>query len=165
MDSSKPVSHIRSGLLIAAALILFQVALNFSGQFANQTLQTLSYLPLVAGIVYFTGAFANQEQRKFSTLFGFGFKTLSIVIIFVVIYTAIFYSAFPQYKDKMLEAYRRMLEAGSAGINDESTDKNINELDKHFVQLQVTKVLFTHLMIGTGAALVSALLFNKRPKS
>ncbi|RYY97994.1 MAG: DUF4199 domain-containing protein [Chitinophagaceae bacterium] len=168
MPTSRPISQVVAGLLIAAAMILVHVLIHVTGQYLNTPLVYAGYLPLPLGILYFVYRYAQAQggTASFGNLFAYGFKITAVVIVIMVIYSALFYTVLPQYKDRIMEASLQAQEfGGKQGIDDEAGNEKIANRDDHFIQWTVSFTLFRLLFIGVLASLLAAAISPKPAKS
>src|SRR4051794_24748778 len=109
MEKSKPISHFVAGIILALISIVYSTALQLMGIGQNKALGWLSYIILIAGLIIFitTYAKAKDHQLTFGGLFSYGFKITAITTLIVILCMVIFFVAFPEFKEKILEAARK----------------------------------------------------------
>ena len=85
-EENKPLSHITAGLLIAAALIVYSLILNFAGLGNDPTFGYITYAILIIGIIVVIGmhAKAHDNRMTYGNLFAFGFKTSAVITIIFI---------------------------------------------------------------------------------
>lgn len=99
----KPVSHFIVGLIIGLVLIVFFLALYFTGKSFEKSI--ISYLPsllFIGAIIYAVTEYAkaHNHQVSFSGCFTYGFKASAIVALIMALFLFIFLYAFPDYKTR-----------------------------------------------------------------
>jgi hypothetical protein len=106
MEESKPISHFRAGLLIAAFMVVFSLIMNLVGQGECQFSWMAWKLVFIGALIYFINKYgkANNNTSTFGELFSYGFKITSIVTLIMIIFMVIFFASFPEHKATMLEA-------------------------------------------------------------
>lgn len=165
MEQKKPISHIVAGLIIAGIMIVYSLVLNFIGQGQNQALGWVAYLIFIIALIVFINQYgkANDYRPTFGNLFSYGFKTTSIVTLVVVIFIVIFFLAFPEYKDKVIEASREAME--DQGRDEDQIDQAISIMNRSFILFAAGGALFMYLLLGAIGSLIGAGITKKRPQN
>ena len=159
MEERKPISHLQAGLLIAAILIVYSIALNFLGQAANQSLGSISYLIMIIGIIIFVRMHgsAMNNSLSFGELFAYGFKTTSVLTIIFIGFLIIFNVIFPELKEQAFEmARQKMEEAGN--LSDDKIDQAL-EIGKKFFWIGIvgSTLIFFVILGDIGSAIGAAI--------
>ena len=100
MQENKPLTHVTAGLLIAAALIVYSIILNFAGLSTDPTFGYITYAILIIGLIVTIGMYAKAHDHRltFGNLFAFGFKTTAVFTIIFIGFIIIFNLLFPDMK-------------------------------------------------------------------
>lgn len=166
MEQQKPISHIAAGLMIAGVMVVYSLILNFLGQSQNQSLGWIAYLLLIVALVFFIRQYGKNYgySKSFGELFGYGFKITSIVTLIVILFLVIFFSAMPEYKEKIIEASRTAMEE-QGKMSDDQIDSALEMFDRNFFLLTAGGALFMYLVIGLIGSLIGAAVTKKRPNN
>ncbi len=162
----KPVTHFTAGIIIAAIMIVYSLILNFTGLMANQALGFVSYVILLAGIIYFVLQHANARDNTatFGNLFSFGFKTTAIATLILIAFQIIFFLIFPEYKEKIADIAREnMQKQGKA--TEEQIEQGMEMMKRFFWVGLIGGTLFFMLIIGLVASLIGAGIAKKSPNA
>ncbi len=164
MENKKPVNALLAGVIISAVLIVFSILLNLLGQDQNRGLQMLTYLILIAGLIFFITQYgkANDYQKTFGQLFGYGFKATAIITLIFIVFTVIFVSLSPELKEKTLEAARIEMEKDSR-LDDTQVDDSVKMMEKFFMVGIIGSILLFFLIVGCIGSLIGAAVTKKRP--
>lgn len=162
----KPVSHFVAGIIIAAIMIVYSLILNFTGMMANQALGFVSYILLVGGLIYFILQYAKSVDHTatFGKLFSFGFKATAITTLILIIYMYLFFTIFPEYKDKMIDIARENA-AKNPQANQEQIEQGMEFFAKNFYLFTIGFTLFFMLIIGAVGSLIGAGIAKKNPQA
>ncbi len=161
-EQSKPVSHIRAGLMISAAIILLSVVMSlFSGN-GDPNGGWISYLIIIIGVSFFVQQYgkARQFQPGFGELFSYGFKTTTIIALCFVVYLLVLSQVAPQLKEAAMEATRQQLET-SKNLSESDVDQALKLADRFFWILLIGTSLFFFVFIGAIGALLGAAITKK----
>lgn len=166
MEEQKPISHFVAGLIIAAMLVIYSILLNFLDLSQNRALGWVSYLILIGGLALFVNLYgkAKDHQVTFGNLFSYGFKATAIITLIMVIFIVIFFMAFPEFKDKIIEAAREGMEK-QGKMSDEQIDQGMQMFEKNFMLFSAGGVLFMYLLFGAIGSLIGAAVTKKQPRS
>jgi len=166
IEEKKPVSHFSAGLIIAAVMVIYSLAMSFAGQGQNQALGWIAYVIFIIALIYFVNQYgkANNNSLSFGNLFNYGFKTTSIVTLIVIIFLVLFFSFFPEYRDKMLETSRAAMEKQD-GISEEQKDQTLDMMSKNFILVAGAGALFMYLFLGAVGSLIGAAITKKIPQN
>ncbi len=162
----KPVTHFTAGIIIAAIMIVYSLILNFADLMGNQALGFVSYLILLAGIIYFVLQYAKSTDHTatFGKLFSFGFKSTAIATLTLLAFQIIFFLVFPEYKEKIMEVAREnMVKQGKA--NEEQIEQGMEMMKRFFWIMVVGGTLFFMLLIGLISSLIGAGIAKKSPNA
>lgn len=166
MEQQKPINHIVAGLIIAGVMVIFLLVSNMFGQAQNQALGWLTYLVMIAALIFFIRKWgqAHDYRLSFGALFSYGFKITSILTLIVIIFLVILFSAFPEMKDTLLEASRTAMEQQGT-VSDEMIDQAMEQMDKYFVPITAGSALLTYLVLGLIGSLIGAAVTKKVPQN
>ena len=166
MEAKKPISHFVAGLLIAALLVIYSLVLYFMDMWQNQAMGWLAYLIFIVALVVLINQYgkANDYRLGFGSLFGYGFKITAIVTLIVIVFMVIFFSAFPEYKEKMIETSREAME-NQGNANDEQIDQAMGMMSRNFILFAAGGALFAYLIIGCIGSLIGAAVTKKKPQT
>jgi hypothetical protein len=164
MQENKPTSHIIAGLIISGIIVIYSILLNFSGAAQNQTMGFLAYVILIGGLIFFVHQYgkANDYRLSFGQLFGYGFKASTIITLVMLTFIIIFFAAFPEFKEKILETAREGMEKQNK-LTDEQIDKSMELVSKNFVIITGGGALFMYVFLGAIGSLLGAAITKKRP--
>lgn len=166
MEAARKNAHIRPALFIALVMVAIHCWIHVNGQALNRTLLFAATLPMVVGILYnvYQHAQANPTN-SFGVNFAYGFRISAVITVIMVLFVVIFFKAFPQYKDLLLDSLLRSADRRGSGLNDEATAGAVAEWDAHFLQRIVTIYIFLHLISGALASLLAAAIATRKTKS
>lgn len=166
MEQKKPISHFVAGLLIAAIMVVYSMILNFMDLWQNQAMGWVAYLIFIIALIVFINQYgkANDYRLGFGSLFGYGFKITAIVTLIVIIFMLIFFTAFPEYKEKMIETSRQAME-NQGNANDEQIDQAMGMMSRNFLLFAAGGALFGYLIMGCIGSLLGAAITRKKPQT
>jgi amino acid transporter len=164
MEQTKPISHFVAGIIIAAIMVIFSLVMNFTGQEQNKALGWFAYAIFIVALVIFIKLYGKSKNYTptFGNLFSYGFKITSIVTLIVILFLVVFFIAFPEYKDKMLDASRQAIEERDQ-ISDEQIDQTLSMMSKNFILFAAGGALFMYLILGAIGSLIGAAITKKQP--
>jgi Protein of unknown function (DUF4199) len=159
----KPLSHIIKGLIIVAAIISFNLSIEKSGLPFKGLVAYLPSLLLIAGVAVSCIVFGKQKKTtQFAELFAHGFKTASVIICLMAVYTYVsvkFISA-PLDAATIENAKKELIEKGNI-MPLEAEQKVKEALNNRWVFL-VAQSIFASLVGGAVGAGLGALISSKR---
>ena len=166
MEEKKPVSHIVAGLTIAAILVVYSILLNYMDLSQNQSMGWLSYIILVGGLILFINLYgkAKNNQVTFGNLFSYGFKATAIITLIMIAFIIIFFMAFPEFKDKIVDAAREGMEK-QGKMTDDQIDQGLEMFEKNFILFSAGGALFMYLILGAIGSLIGAAITKKQPRN
>lgn len=166
MEEQKPISHFVAGLIIAAMLVIYSILLNFLDLSQNRALGWVSYLILIGGLALFVNLYGKSKDHQvtFGNLFSYGFKATAIITLIMVVFIVIFFMAFPEFKDKIIEAAREGMEK-QGKMSDEQIDQSMQMFEQNFMLFSAGGVLFMYLLFGAIGSLIGAAVTKKQPRS
>jgi hypothetical protein len=164
MEDRKPMTHITGGLIIAALLIIYSVALNFLGLSTNQSFGYITYAILIIGLLVVIDMYAKSKENHvtFGELFTFGFKTTAVFTTIFIIFIVIFNLLFPELKEKGFEMARQQLEE-QGKLSDEQIDQALAMGSKFFWVGVVGGTLLFFVILGAIGSLIGAAVTKKKP--
>ena len=166
MEEKKPISHIVAGLIIAAILIVYSILIQFMGLSQNQAVGWVSYIVLLGGLILFVNLYgkARNHQVTFGNLFSYGFKATAIITLIMVLFIVIFFVAFPEFKEKIVEAAREGME-NQGKMTDDQIDQGMEMFENNFILFSAGGALFMYLVLGAIGSLIGAAITKKQPRS
>ena len=166
MEATRKNAHLRPALFIALVMVAIHAWIHVKGQALNPVLLLAATLPMIVGIVFnvYQYAAANRDN-SFGNNFAYGFRISAVITVIMVLFVVIFFKAFPQYKDLLLEALLKSVNRKTSGMDDEAINKAVQDWDAHFLQRIVTIYIFLHLIAGTVASLLAAAIATRKSKS
>jgi hypothetical protein len=159
----KPISHIFSGLLVAAVVSVYTLILSFSGGSGNKSLGFVSLLLMVAGVAYFVWRHggAVEELLSFGGLFSYGFKATAVMTLVLIGYNVLFYTLFPEYRDVLFDISREQM-LQQPGITEEQVEMGISKMREFFWPIIIGGALFNTMMAGAVGSLIGAGITAKK---
>jgi hypothetical protein len=166
MEEKKPISHIVAGLIIAAILVVYSIVINYMDLSQNQSLGWISYCILLGGLILFVNMYgkAKNNQVTFGNLFSYGFKATAIITLIMVVFIVIFFMAFPEFKDKIVESAREGMEK-QGKMTDDQIDQGMAMFERNFILFSAGGALFMYLVLGAIGSLIGAAITKKQPRS
>lgn len=131
--------HLTYGAIAGLVMMLFSLGLYLADLTMKQGVSYVVYLPFLVGTIMNGIAFskANDGFVTFGNVFQSCFKSSMIVTLMMVVYAVIIVYAFPEMKEKALEAARtQMLK------NPQTTDEQIE------TALKITRKYWTVILVG-----------------
>ena len=164
MQENKPLTHVTAGLLIAAALIVYSIILNFAGLSTDPTFGYITYAILIIGLIVTIGmhAKAHDHRLTFGNLFAFGFKTTAVFTIIFIGFIIIFNLIFPDMKEKGFEMAREQLEEQDK-MSDSQIDDALQMGRKFFWAGLVGGTMLFFIILGAVGSLIGAAITKKKP--
>ena len=153
------------GVFIALIIIVIALVTYFGNMQENKTLGYLSYIILIGGIIWSVFSYGKQIDHRagFGAYFTHGFKVAAMVTALMIIFVIIFLFAFPEMKEKAIDAARKsMNEQGT--MTDAGKERALEMTRKFFMVFTVGGTLLLYLFFGTLAALVGAAITKKNPQ-
>ena len=166
MEQTKPVSHVVAGLIIAAAVIVFSIILNFTGNAANSAGGMVSYLIIILGLAYFVRRHGKETNytQTFGNLFSFGFKSTAVLTILFIVFLILFNLFFPEFKEKAMEiAHQRLEDQGK--LTEDQIDKSLDIAKKYFWIFAIGGTMLGFIVVGAIGSLIGAAITKKRPNN
>ncbi|RYY86293.1 MAG: DUF4199 domain-containing protein [Chitinophagaceae bacterium] len=166
MEVTRKNAHLRPAILIAIVQIAIHTWIHINGQALNRMLLLASCLPMIVGIIYNVYQHAaSNPANSFGNNFAYGFRMAAVITVIMVLFVVIFFKAFPQYKDRLLEALLKSADKKASGLDDDKVNKAIQDWDAHFTQRIVTIYIFLHLITGAAASLLAAAIGGRKTKT
>jgi len=159
----KPISPVIAGLLIAGVTILFALTAVVTGSSTTGGLGLLQYLLIIIALVFLVSMYgkANNNNKTFGELFGYGFKATTIYTLIFLVFLGIFLASTPEIKEKSLEAAREEME--KQGRKDSEIEKAMEIADKFFWIAVIGGTMFFLVLVGTIGSLIGAAVTKKNP--
>ena len=160
----KPINHFVAGIIIAAIIVIYSMALQFMGLGLKKSLGWLAYLFLIVGLTIFINQYAKAKayQLTFGNLFSYGFKATAIITLILLVFRLVFFLAFPEFKEKIMESARQGME-DQGKMTDSQIDTAVSMFSKNFLLFTVGIALFMDLIVGCIGSLIGAAVTKKKP--
>lgn len=159
----KPLSHIIKGLVIVAAIIAVNLIIEKTGLPFKGFVAYLPSLLLIVGVAFSCILFSRQKKTtQFAEIFGHGFKTASVIICLMAVYTYVsvkFLSA-PLDAATIENAKKELIEKGN--IMPQEAEQKVKEALKNRWVFLVAQSIFASLVGGAIGAGLGALIGSKR---
>lgn len=162
---NKITTPVVKGLLLSMILIVFGLALHFTGNSMNKSLGSIQYFIIVGGIIWACIVYANQMENNvtFGNVFAHGFKMTAVVAVITVVYTVLSFKVFfPEMIDIALEETTKQLEKNN--MPQEQMDTTLEMTRKFFIPFAIAGVLVGTMFIGAISSLIGAAVAKKNPK-
>jgi Protein of unknown function (DUF4199) len=162
----KPVSHIVVGAIIGAFMVLYSIVLQLADLATNKSLGYLSYLVVIAMLIYFIIQFAkaNEGEKTFGQLFSYGFKATAVATLLSVAFTVVFFLVFPEYKDKIFDMSRAEM-AKNPQMTETQIEQGMQFFQKFFWIFIIGGGIFMSMIIGAIGSLIGAGMAKKNPQT
>lgn len=162
----KPTSAVVKGLVIALALIVFALVVNFTGMDDNPVLQYAGFAIFLVGIVFSIMTYARKinYNATFGKYFVHGFAITAIITCLMIIFMAIFLSIDPTVKQKALEKAAEAMDKNPA-LSDEQKQQALDISKKFFLVGILASTLVMYLLFGVIFSLVTSAIVRKNPVS
>ena len=151
------------GLITGLLMILTYVLIFYTQKPSDYQLQYFSYVIYAAGIIWTLLTYSRSPlcNGKFGNLFNHGFRCFIVITLLMVLYTGIFSSLHPEFKDEMAIAYKEQMTKEGNKTQPE-IEQEITTFKKQYTLRLVSGSIFGYLIIGAGlTAAVSALLTQR----
>jgi Protein of unknown function (DUF4199) len=164
MEEKKPISHLLAALVIAAVLIVYSLALYFTGNQMNTGLAWLTYIFIVGGLILFINLYgkALNNQVTFGNLFAYGFRTTAFLALIMIAFTVVFMLLFPEIKEKSFEVARQKMEE-QGKFTDEQIEQNLQTGRKLFWVFAIGGIILIYAIVGAISSLIGAAVAKKKP--
>lgn len=153
------------GVVLALILIVLALAIYFLGMSENRWVQIISYVIFIAGIIWSVTSYGKQidYNSTFGKYFAHGFKTAATVTALMIIYIIIFFTLFPEIKEKAIEMGRKSMEEKGT-LTPEQINQALAMTRKFFMVYVIAISLLGYLIFGAIAALIGAGVTKKNPR-
>ncbi len=160
----QPITSTTSkGITIALIMIVLSLAMYFL-DIQNAAMGWISYGIFFIGIILSVSIYGKQINYNsgFGNYFTNGFKVTALVTAIMVIFMAIFIIAFPEVKEKALEAQKEAMNKMGT-LNDEQMKQSSELTRKFFMVFTIGGTLLQYIILGTLASLIGAGITKKMP--
>src|SRR5687768_15878761 len=112
MEEKKAINHRVAGLLIGAILAIYSIVINFLNLGSSSGTGLLQLVIIIGALIFFVHQYGKAKNftETFGNLFAYGFKTTAVFTIISIVFSIIFFLAFPEMKEQSLEIARQKLE-------------------------------------------------------
>lgn len=164
MQERKPITSAVAGLIIAAVLIIYSIALQFLGLGMNRGMQWISYLLLCVGLIIFVNMYGKAKDNfvTFGNLFAYGFKATALAALVVIAFLVVFSFIFPEFKEKMMEASRTQMEEQDK-MTDEQIDNALQMINRYYMVFMIGGTILFMAIFGAIGSLIGAAITKKKP--
>ena len=162
---NKPISSRNAALVLFLFLVIFTLVINIGGFQGNASLNWISYILIVGGIIAFVIMHGKtlHNNVSFGNLFSYGFKTTAILTIFFIAFSILFYLIFPEYKDQLLDLTKQNALKNTTPDNREQVEKGIEMFQKFFWVGMIAGILISFAILGVIGSLIGAAIAKKEP--
>lgn len=152
------------GIITGLAMIAFSLIVFYGLHQPAGSYQYVVYLLYTAGIVWSLLEFNKTAtaDTKFKDYFSYAFKTFIVVVLFMVIYTFIFFSLHPEIRDNMIAENNKLLlqQANHTPAEIEMQAKSMKNI---YMMVMVSGALFLYLISGAViSGIASAIMLQKK---
>jgi hypothetical protein len=164
MQSSKPISHVVAGSIVAAVSIIFFMCLRFFGLDQVRGLPWINVVIVIGGLILFIMLYgkALHDQVSFGNLFAYGFKSTAMYILITIVFSVIIFLVNPQMKEKALESARQgMRENGD--LTDGEINRRMEVVGRMFWVSTIGSLLLINAVVGAIGSLIGAAITKKKP--
>src|SRR5688572_26767875 len=112
METNKPLSHVKAGLIIAGALVVYSFIIQMMGLTQNRAVGFLQYAIIIGGLIFFVNKYGkdNNYQLSFGNLFAYGFKSTTVFTIINILFLIVFFAVFPEFKEQTFDIAREQMQ-------------------------------------------------------
>lgn len=162
----KITTPVVKGIILTLIMIIYGLAIYFTGQVANKSLSYLQYVILLVGVVWSCISFAKEMNANvtFGNVFAHGFKTAMVAAVLIAIYTVLALKVlFPDMLDTIItQARQQMQEKGT--LSDEQMQSALDMTKKFIVPFAIGGILIGFAIVGAISSLIGAAIAKKEPK-
>ncbi len=154
------------GLILSLITIIISVALYLTDQMQNKALGAVSWVIIVAGIIWSCIYYAKQMQGDvtFGNVFAHGFKVTATLIVITVVYTLLSFKVlFPEMTDKIIENAATEMEKNQK-LTDEQVKAALDMTRKFMMPFAIGGIILMYGFIGAIASAIGAGVAKKTPK-
>lgn len=154
------------GLILSLITIVISVALYLAGEMQNKVLGSISWVVIVAGIIWSCIHYAKQMQGDvtYGNVFAHGFKVTATLIVITVVYTVLSFKVlFPEMTDKIIENAATEMEKNKQ-LTDEQIKAALAMTKKFMMPFAIGGVILMYGFIGAIASAIGAGVAKKQPK-
>ena len=153
------------GIVLALILIVIALTTYFLNMNRNSSLQYISYVVFIAGIIWSVVSYGKQidHNSTFGNYFAHGFKTAATVTVIMIIYIIIFVIVFPDVKEKAVDAVRNAMES-KGNMTHEQITQYLISYRKFFMVIAIAGTLIGYLIFGAIATLIGAGITKKNSR-
>lgn len=150
------------GLLIGLAIIVYSLVIHFLGVPPNGSMQWISYLIYIVGIIWAVTSYGKQigYNSTFGGYFSHGFKTSAMVTVVMIIFMIVFVYAFPEVKEQGLDAARKAMDQQDQ-LSAEQKQQALAMSQKFFIPFLIGGTMFYYIVLGAIVSLIGAAVTKK----
>ncbi len=165
MNEQKPISHLVAGLIIGALMIILSLVAEYLG-FENSTgMYVCSLVIFIGGLVLFILLYGKSKHNQvgFGSLFAYGFKTTTFIILIFIAFTVVYVLLFPEYKEKAMEEARKQM-AKRRDLTPSEIEDGVAMYRRMFWVYTIGYILITFAILGAiGSVIGAAVTKRKKP--
>ena len=162
----KITSPVIAGLVISLMVIVLGLIMYFTGLYLQTWTQYLGFAILFGGLLFavINHGKENAANVTFGKLFGFGFKTTTVIICIILLYTIASGYLFPEVKQKIIEMSREQA-LKQPGANESQIEQGMEMFEKNYTLFIIIGLIFWYALIGAITSLIGAAVTKKNPQS
>jgi hypothetical protein len=164
---TKVTSHIVKGFTLGTLSILIAVIVHTFNLYENSYTLLATYGPFFIGIIISCILFSNQNQNRvtFGNIFAHGFKTTSVIIVILVLYTVLAIKLlFPEIVDLTLNITRKDMLKQSAKnpkLTIQMIEESIKMSKEYFTPFAIGGTILIYGFLGLISSLIGAAVAKK----
>ena len=161
----KVTSTVTKGFVIGLVMIAITLGMTFSGIAMNSPLKWLSYIIFIVGVIIAINQYGKQinYNSTFGNYFAHGFKIAALVTVIMIVYSVIFITVFPEFKEQALDEARKQMRSRK-DLSEENMEKAIDMTKRFFMVGMIGGILLFYLITGAIASLIGAAITKKDPQ-
>ena len=157
---NKQKTHVKKGLIIAAALIILDIVLQLIHQQSEQWVFYVNSAILLAGVIVSIQieTTENTEKKDFSSLFGYGFQVSVVTVCILFIYTIL--SVYHIFPESVLSIYNERIKQAQKlpQFNlEQATSQKEMALKVIRISL-ISSVVMINLAVGIASSLIGTII-------
>lgn len=153
------------GLVISLVMIVFGLAMYYSGLWLNKSVSWLQYLIIIVGVIIADTGYAKQMEGNvtFGNVFAHGFKATAATIVIMVIYSFLAIKfLYPEMIDTIINQTRTEMEK-KGEMTAEQISQATGMVQKFFVPFMIGGIIVIFGICGAIGSLIGAAVAKKNP--
>ena len=125
--------------------------------------QFIVYIIFCLGILWslFDYKKTDSEKKAFKDYFSTGFKTFVVIALLMAVFTFVYFSFNPEFRDSKIEENNRLLIQQGDHLPNEIAVQT-KQLKKMFMPLMISAAIFRYLILGALITAVTAAFLSKK---